>query len=456
MKENIMIKRCAAALGPLVLAVSLLFGAPAQAAPPDNPTGVKLADKPLTGAAHPGGVKGNPATIGRQAKTQTQAQALTTTSCSPGPCFKYATEIDNSVTATGAQVTMTVHKPKLLGWDWHSLAEQSIADSANANIVEVGWTVDPITNGDSNPHLFVFYWVNGVADQYNHNFTPQVGATLLPGTTLTVGTNITVSFEHYDITNGCDPVNCTNGWWMKAALGAATPTFQGVYPDTNWTSHGVTTFKGVTGGQVQEFGELAAGITPTQSHMGSGVLAGATQGASMTGYTTLGGGATAPAFNTSHTDEPDRWKLANATSTSFNYGGPGGTETIPGSVAADNCEGVGTGTNPSGLGSLCTYQTNPGSVPTGKVTQIDGSASTACRGDVGTAMGFAPIRNVAMSMFKKATFWANGTCTGTGTQLNHGRATLPAGLQAQAHFSYRVDSVYATCATGYPTTQPTC
>jgi hypothetical protein len=129
MKENIMVKRCAAAFGPLVLAVSLLFGAPAQAAPPDNPTGVRLADKPLTGAAHPGGVKGNPATIGRQAKTQTQAQALTTTSCSPGPCFKYATEIDNSVTATGAQVTMTVHKPKLLGWDWHSLAEQSIADS---------------------------------------------------------------------------------------------------------------------------------------------------------------------------------------------------------------------------------------------------------------------------------------------------------------------------------------
>lgn len=35
------------------------------------------------------------------------------------------------------------------------------------HIVEVGWTVDRELNGDAQPHLFVYHWVDGQATCYN-------------------------------------------------------------------------------------------------------------------------------------------------------------------------------------------------------------------------------------------------------------------------------------------------
>ena len=67
---------------------------------------------------------------------------------------------------TGAQATLTVHRPALRG-DYHSLAELAVSSANRQSIIEVGWAVKPGLFGDTQPRVFVYHWVNGGETCYN-------------------------------------------------------------------------------------------------------------------------------------------------------------------------------------------------------------------------------------------------------------------------------------------------
>lgn len=177
-----------------------------------------------------------------------------TISSKVGPYYHY-TVGSEAVTADGVFADATIHKPWLNTADYHSLFEVAAQSSDGNQIVEVGWTVDRVVNGDDNPRLFVFHWVNGSGTCYNAcGFVNYGGSTLRPGMQLPTGTTKKFGIQHFD-----------NKWWISYDNG-----WVGYYPDSLWTSASTpVTFNQV--GYTQVFGELAANTDPTCSDMGSGV-----------------------------------------------------------------------------------------------------------------------------------------------------------------------------------------
>lgn len=64
------------------------------------------------------------------------------------------------VTTSGVAAYLDQPQPCLATSDNHSLAEISVQSADGRQIVEVGWTVDRELNGDAQPHLFVYHWVD--------------------------------------------------------------------------------------------------------------------------------------------------------------------------------------------------------------------------------------------------------------------------------------------------------
>ncbi|MFC6609642.1 neprosin family prolyl endopeptidase [Amorphoplanes digitatis] len=166
-------------------------------------------------------------------------------------------EADND----GSWANMIIPRPKRYELDLHTLAEISVEASPNTNKqrVEVGWTVDEILNGDEDPHLFVYYWVDGKPGCYNYKVDPNpekncIAFQEMPGATkagytLPVGKSMRFGIEHFG-----------GAWWI--AYGSE---WIGYYPDSVWK--GNYTRSNV----VQWFGEVAAprGKLPC-SQMGNG------------------------------------------------------------------------------------------------------------------------------------------------------------------------------------------
>lgn len=433
----------------------------APAAGPATPAGLKL-EKPIKRPATAANLrKGNP----RKGGISTRS-----TTCSPSACYDYAGKGDTFTagTVTGVEIAMTADTPGVRTWDYHSLGELSAQNLANDNIIEVGWRVSPGANtcnaGQAQPCLFVYSWVNGVAQGYGTGFQQVSGRpiNLFDSVPSNSGIPFKVSWDYFDATCGCTP-----GWWLKYSTGGAAWAYVGVYPETVWTSQGAS-FTDADLDFVQAFGEVAASQRPSQTGMGANRLPGDPSAVSMTGYGLHGASAPTPAWDWHNVTRPELWNAAITTGQNFNFGGPGGWDYIASTTTTtprpnvDDCPGVGIGPGtgglaPSGWGSMCTYSSRSGSVPIGPVvTSIDEIASTACRGNVGTAAGYAPIRNIAITGPKTVTFYPSGNCTGTGTNFDHGRLALPAGLAAAANLSYRINSTLAVCASGYPTSAPTC
>jgi hypothetical protein len=480
-----------AALGVTLVSMGLLAGSgvPAQAgaAPISVPIQAQTKTEtekvaPLSTAVKKQVKKNKPVVGSDEMKTlpddpEGPKRSARASSCSANPdgsCHQYAgmyQYISNGTNPIdGAGFRQEVGKPTVRSWDYFSLLQDSIemAGPNGRNIVEAGWVVNPaLFSGSLNPHFFVSSWAKDAHLGWGTGFVPVSSPIMTHGTDVNSivgdGVGFRTYWEHHDSTtcSGCE------GWWLYYAKAVGDPlTPIGYYHDSVWTSLGET-FEGTDVTLVQWFGETAASQRPSQTGMGQNSLLTTNRiGTSALSLT----GPSAPTENpqkntacvgaaiTAGLCDFSKWDATLLSTTAFNIGGPGGFEDIISTVSPTNdCSGEGTGTNPSGLGALCTYSTQASNVPSSAIiTQIDMSAGTACRGNVGTSAGYAPIRNVALTGVKKATFWANGTCTGAGTQLNHGRIVLPAGLQAQANLSYRIDSTYATCATGWPTTAPTC
>jgi hypothetical protein len=251
-------------------------------------------------------------------------------------CYYYAVGSQDvstfSPAVTGLNVNIDVYKPTVntAKGGIHSLAQMDIEDTAGANRVEFGWNVDPGLYGDSNTHLFTHYTVNNVSGGYNSGVVHGAGtacaaATTIPvapgDTILTTTTPLTLkafSVQHF-VTGGL------GAWWISY-----NSAWVGCLPDTLWTAASQTF---VDADYVQVFGEVAsshdyasgAGVKPCDQ-MGSGVSpAVTTTGAARFGNTTYVGNTTVPTLFIrgaagSGTPDPD-YTVSAVNTRSFYFGG---------------------------------------------------------------------------------------------------------------------------------------
>jgi hypothetical protein len=202
------------------------------------------------------------------------------------------------VTTGGTYANVVIGTPDLAATDYHSLAELAVQSADGRQIVEVGWTVDRAVNGDEEPHLFVYHWVDREESCYNGcGFVPY-SATAVPGLTLPSGVSKLFGIQYF---NGA--------WWI-----AYDSEWVGYFPGTLWNN----TF--THGGLVQWFGEVAASSTAPCTEMGNGIDSSSSSAArvgsiSLLG-TLLGVTSSVGASNSIYTVN----KLSERT---FRYGGPG-------------------------------------------------------------------------------------------------------------------------------------
>jgi hypothetical protein len=440
-------------LAAVVVMLGLTAAAPAYATPGDpgnpvidhgTPAGIPLADKP----------NAKDKTKVDKKTPSTGVRTNATTVCGSGtPCYYYAGKKQNSITGSdGPQIAMTVEKPGILAsLDFHSLAEVTAQDSGGGNIVEFGWSVDT-ANPDLNPRIFWFTWVGGVAQGYNTGFVPVASPVKAYNATLTQGSTVTLDVRHFT-TAQC---SCTAGWWL-----AYNSSFLGVYPDTIWTGAGQT-FTGAS--TVQAFGEVALGYDPSQTDMGSSLLATSTVGAQMASYGLFGTAPSTPAWTASVSGiSPLRWNVAlTGAGQNFRYGGPGGTNEVGTQGTGDFCSGVAT----VGNGEACAYNATSGTgTSTVGVTRrwsIDEANKTACY-SIGTGAGYGASNYLAMAGYNQVQFWQSTNCTGTTTTLSSAGAStnnviaIPAGYAGAANLSVKVlAALKSPCATGYSGVAATC
>lgn len=254
----------------------------------------------------------------------------------------------SGTTATGAATNLLVAEPHLDAVnDDHSLAEVAVRDSTTGNTVEIGWTVDPFLNPDSQVHLFSAAWKNGVFLGYNASAAGYVDYS---GNAVDVGANIHAAAVDPTFTNRikkftisrdttvpCGSDN-TGGWWISY-----NNAWVGCYQNSIWS--GVFT----TVNDAEYFGEVATERSTGKpcSDMGNGK-----PGSS---YTTGGLDINDPAFFTSTTwvntgtaptssntlwntdaNAYDSFNIGSTGNRSFTYGGKGytSTGTTPGNYTA--------------------------------------------------------------------------------------------------------------------------
>lgn len=256
------------------LAVSLLaYSAPTQAAPTSTqpaPAAVGHATPPKVTAANTRAAKSVQGLKGKPGM-RTASKLLTT--C---PCFNYAlgTQSFTSGYPTTVQGNVYVANPYLQPTSGnHSLMELAVTHheaGGQADTIEIGWTKDPsvCTASTTNPCLFVFSWVNGVAQGYGTGFVNYTGAgasTLHPGDSLAAYIGTSRKF-------GWQLDTSTSTIWAYDDIG-----WIGYYPLSLWTSGG---YSMTTWDLSQAFAEVADVNTATPcTDMGTGDLATTTVGA---------------------------------------------------------------------------------------------------------------------------------------------------------------------------------
>ena len=178
----------------------------------------------------------------------------------------------------------TVSNAKL---EEHSLFEMSMsnASGASGNIIEIGVTTDLPLNGDSNPHWFVYSWINGMGQGYDSSshFVSQIGSFWATSLSSVEGTSEEVEFQY----------NAPN--WDLDLNGTAA----GYFPGSEWS--GAFTASSVT----QVFGEVYQDGTFYPTLNGT-----------VSGYDSSGGGH----LFTSVVDAP--YAQFNASQTGFTASGP--------------------------------------------------------------------------------------------------------------------------------------
>jgi hypothetical protein len=182
----------------------------------------------------------------------------------PAACLYYAGGAATpAANQTGFYVAADVVQPTIntAKGDKHTLMEITVQDTVHNNTIELGWNVDPtLYSGSTVPHLFTFYWVNGVPQGYNTglNTNAQCGGitpTVAPGSVITGTLPLLKKFgiEHV----GTWP---NGAWWFAYDTG-----WSGCIFDSNLVGKGISApFD--SGDYFQAFGEVAStrdNSTPT-------------------------------------------------------------------------------------------------------------------------------------------------------------------------------------------------
>jgi hypothetical protein len=209
------------------------------------------------------------------------------------------------VQADGTYANLVIGKPYLADEDYHTLAEIAVQSADGKQIVEVGWTVDRGVNGDEDPHLFVYHWVDGDGACYNACGFVQYSKTVVPGDTLPVGVSKKFGIQFF---NGA--------WWI-----AYDSEWVGYFPGDLWGD------KYTKSGLIQWFGEVAASSIKPCTDMGTGAEALEASAAragsiSLINSTDDAQPAISVRANSPEADAPvySANKLSDRT---FRYGGPG-------------------------------------------------------------------------------------------------------------------------------------
>ncbi|WP_229076219.1 neprosin family prolyl endopeptidase [Actinoplanes sp. DH11] len=197
----------------------------------------------------------------------------------------------------GAYANLTISKPKLAKTDYHSLAEIAVQSADGAQIVEVGWTVDRTVNGDDDPHLFVYHWVDRKPTCYNTCGFVQYSKNIAPGDVLAQDRAARFGIQFF---NGA--------WWV-----AFDSEWVGYFPGQIWDD----TF--TKSGLVQIFGEVAAASPKPCTEMGNGRAAGDGGAARIGSVSYLNG----PAIEMNVRATSDVYAVSKMSTRTFRYGGPG-------------------------------------------------------------------------------------------------------------------------------------
>lgn len=289
-------------------------GKPIQGQPVQPPTPRLDVDHKPQGVKAP---KGSPSEAPKGLPNKLSAKAPLT----PNPGYKYATgaqPLSVAEAADGVSVDMSVSKPFLADTqqgDSHSVLELAVQApdpiTSLRNVNEIGVNVDPTVNGDKDPHLFVYHWINGAETCYNGcGWFDAVGCSPCAGDALTGDIGTTKKFEWQHI---------GTAWWARY-----NNNYVGAYPDSEWAS-GFTKIR-----TVQAFGELYVANSNNNSDdgdescsdMGSGALAGAGASTNIQNYTLTNSMAT-PNFQQSVTSVPGIWGYTQPSPTYIRVGGPG-------------------------------------------------------------------------------------------------------------------------------------
>ncbi|GID30209.1 uncharacterized protein DUF239 [Paractinoplanes brasiliensis] len=216
--------------------------------------------------------------------------------------FMYNTGAQSADTA-GVYANITIGRPELDRDDYHSLAELALQSADGSQTIEVGWTVDRVVNGDDDPHLFVFHWVNDVAQCYNGCGWIQADGEIKPGATLPYGVTKKFGIQYYD-----------KGWWI-----AYDTAWIGYFPEEIWNKQGV---KFNRSGYVQVYGEVAAGVNKdkTCTDMGNGTPSSKDTAARVSSVSYIDG---PPVDLFIYSTAEKTYPVAPVTARSFRYGGPG-------------------------------------------------------------------------------------------------------------------------------------
>jgi Neprosin len=203
----------------------------------------------------------------------------------------------------GAYANVVIAKPDLAKGDYHTLAEISVQSLDGGQIVEVGWSVDRTVNGDDDPHLFVYHWVNGAQTCYNACGYQAYSKTTVPGDTLPVNVSKRFGIQH------------SGGYWWIAY----DTEWIGYFPDSLWD--GQYTRSGVQ----QFFGEVASSSTKPCSEMGNGVDANKDTAARFGSITQLNGPDPSVSVKTIGPDSKNGspYPAVQLSARTFRFGGPG-------------------------------------------------------------------------------------------------------------------------------------
>jgi hypothetical protein len=154
--------------------------------------------------------------------------------------------------------------------------ELAVQSADGKQVVEVGWIVDPILNGDALPHIFVYHWVSGQVSCYNGCGFVRSSSPVGPGSVVAPGASGTYAIAY------------TGGNWNISYNG----TSLGYYPGSLWGG----TFTQV--GYTQVFGEVEVTNNSTTRcvQMGNGLVGSNASSASISNYALIGS-ATVPALS---------------------------------------------------------------------------------------------------------------------------------------------------------------